>query len=142
MLDIKTKKGKKFHVKTQSFFGEKKVRIFIITFIINKDKNEDEKRIYICNILFYFDSCLCGFSRHGISSYEFLIVDENPHISKKRDVQSSILYHESTSMTESRRISVEASTSQKMATTWHQQVFALDAKYNTLRANKLPSLGT
>ncbi|KAL0101269.1 hypothetical protein PUN28_018812 [Cardiocondyla obscurior] len=28
-----------------------------------------------------------------------------------------------------------------MATTWHQQVFALDAKYNTLRANKLPSLG-
>jgi len=32
--------------------------------------------------------------------------------------------------------------SRKMATTWHQQVFALDAKYNTLRANKLPSLGT
>lgn len=28
-----------------------------------------------------------------------------------------------------------------MVTTWHQQVFALDAKYNTLRANKLPNLG-
>jgi len=36
---------------------------------------------------------------------------------------------------------VEGSASRKMATTWHQQVFALDAKYNTLRANKLPSLG-
>ncbi|XP_070167172.1 WD repeat-containing protein 13 [Polyergus mexicanus] len=35
----------------------------------------------------------------------------------------------------------KVSTSRKMATTWHQQVFALDAKYNTLRANKLPSLG-
>ncbi|RLU17151.1 hypothetical protein DMN91_011220 [Ooceraea biroi] len=33
------------------------------------------------------------------------------------------------------------SASRKMATAWHQQVFALDAKYNTLRANKLPSLG-
>ncbi|XP_014473939.1 PREDICTED: WD repeat-containing protein 13-like isoform X1 [Dinoponera quadriceps] len=32
-------------------------------------------------------------------------------------------------------------TSQKMATMWHQQVFALDAKYNTSRANKLSSLG-
>lgn len=28
-----------------------------------------------------------------------------------------------------------------MTTMWHQQVFALDAKYNTLRANKLSSLG-
>lgn len=28
-----------------------------------------------------------------------------------------------------------------MTTMWHQQVFALDAKYNTLRANKFPSLG-
>ncbi|XP_077254886.1 WD repeat-containing protein 13 isoform X1 [Temnothorax americanus] len=36
---------------------------------------------------------------------------------------------------------VEAGGPQKMATTWHQQVFALDAKYNTLRANKLSSLG-
>lgn len=24
---------------------------------------------------------------------------------------------------------------------WHQQVFALDAKYNAQRVNKLPSLG-
>lgn len=32
--------------------------------------------------------------------------------------------------------------SRGMATAWHQQVFALDAKYNTLRATKLPSLGT
>ncbi|EFN83867.1 WD repeat-containing protein 13 isoform X2 [Harpegnathos saltator] len=28
-----------------------------------------------------------------------------------------------------------------MATMWHQQIFALDAKYNTLRATKLSSLG-
>ncbi|KAG7202419.1 hypothetical protein KM043_018732 [Ampulex compressa] len=28
-----------------------------------------------------------------------------------------------------------------MVTTWHQQVFALDAKYNTQRVNTLPSLG-
>jgi len=42
-------------------------------------------------------------------------------------------------MTESQNNIIEASTSQKMTTTWHQQVFALDAKYNTLRANKLPN---
>lgn len=44
-------------------------------------------------------------------------------------------------MTEVQISNVEAGTSRKMVTTWHQQVFALDAKYNTLRANKLPSLG-
>lgn len=41
-------------------------------------------------------------------------------------------------MTESQNNIIE-STSREMATTWHQQVFALDAKYNTLRANKLPN---
>lgn len=44
-------------------------------------------------------------------------------------------------MTETQIANVEVGKSQKMASTWHQQVFALDAKYNTLRANKLPSLG-
>lgn len=28
-----------------------------------------------------------------------------------------------------------------MVTMWHQQVFALDAKYNAQRVNKLPTLG-
>jgi len=44
-------------------------------------------------------------------------------------------------MTEIQIGNIEGSASRKMTTTWHQQVFALDAKYNTLRANKLPSLG-
>lgn len=29
----------------------------------------------------------------------------------------------------------------KMCSTWYQQVFALDAKYNAQRASKLPTLG-
>lgn len=29
----------------------------------------------------------------------------------------------------------------KMSSTWYQQVFALDAKYNAQRASKLPTLG-